>query len=68
MPKREYLSPTVAKRLKDVERMTLGEVQRLLFDCISELTTGKITAKESNALNRAAGKRMKAIKADLRGA
>jgi hypothetical protein len=48
--------------------MTLGEVQRLLFDCISELTTGKITAKESNALNRAAGKRMKAIKADLRGA
>ena len=55
------LSPEVEKRIVEIERMTLTEVQRVLMECVSDLPTAKITAKESNALSRAANTGIQAI-------
>lgn len=53
--------------ITQIERMTLAEVRRLLLDCKSDLTTGKITAEEGSVINGAAAKRIKVIRAELRG-
>jgi hypothetical protein len=59
------LSPTVEKRIAEVEAMTLHDVQRLMTTCMKELAVGRITARECRALTSAAGKRIKALKAEL---
>lgn len=53
--------------ITQIGRMTLAEVRRLLLDCRSDLTTGKITAEEGSVINGAAAKRIKVIRAELRG-
>ena len=56
------MSPEVEKRIAEIERMTQTQAQRVLIECLSDLPTGKITAKESNALSIAANKRIQVIR------
>ena len=62
------LRPEIVKRIAKLESMGSEEITKFLLKCMEDLTLGKITAKEGTALNRAAGKRLKAIRAAPYGA
>jgi hypothetical protein len=51
------LDPAIEAQIAEVEGMTLEAVRRLLFDCVTALSKGRINAKEGEALTRAAENR-----------
>ena len=60
-------SPKVAKLLQDIETMDLYQLRDLLFDSWDRIIDNKITHKEADALQRAAGQRLRAIRKELFG-
>jgi hypothetical protein len=62
------LSPEMQALAAEVEQMNLFEVQKIFRDCMRGIVPEKIPIKESNALVRAANKRVTVIKRELRGA
>jgi len=58
-------SPKVAKLLQDIETMDLYQLRDLLFDSWDRIIDSKITHKEADALQRAAGQRLRAIRKEL---
>ena len=58
----------VAKLLQDIEIMDLYQLRDLLFDSWDKIIDNKkITHKEADALQRAAGQRLRAIRKELFG-
>jgi hypothetical protein len=55
------LGPAIETQIAEVEGMTLEAVRRLLFDCMTAFSEGRINAKEGEALTRAAENRIRAI-------
>lgn len=60
-------SPKVAKLLQDIETMDLYQLRDLLFDSWDRIIDNKITHKEADALQHAAGQRLRAIRKELFG-
>jgi hypothetical protein len=60
------LSSTVGQRLTYIEEMTIDQISKLLWDGWDDFNAGKITAKESEVLTKAANKRLRAIRRELR--
>ena len=56
------LSPAIEAKIAEVEGMTVGEIRRLLLDCMTGLPEGRINANEGEALTRAVDKRIGAIR------
>jgi hypothetical protein len=61
-------SSAVEHRLAHIEEMTIDQISKLLWDSSDDFNAGKITAKESGVLTKAANKRLRAIKRELRTA
>ena len=55
-------------RITQIEQMTLDQIA--VFQCriLSEITTGRISPREAGAIDRAVGKRLKAIEQELHAA
>jgi hypothetical protein len=60
------LSAGTEARLAKIEQMTLEEVTAFTSRMMTEITTGKVTLSEARAIDRAVGKRLKAIEQELR--
>jgi hypothetical protein len=58
----------VVQPLPHVEDVTIDQISKLLWDCWNDFNAGKITAKESGVLTKAANKRLRTIKRELRTA
>jgi hypothetical protein len=61
-------SSAVEHRLAHIEEMTIDQISKLLWDSSDDFNAGKITAKESGVLTKAANKRLRTIKRELRTA
>ncbi|UGA48825.1 hypothetical protein HU230_0041885 (plasmid) [Bradyrhizobium quebecense] len=59
------LRAEVKKRIAQIESMTLVQIQRVMTDCISERSAGRMTACEGNALRHALNKRVGILGRDL---
>ncbi|QIG94440.1 MULTISPECIES: hypothetical protein [unclassified Bradyrhizobium] len=59
------LRAAVKRRIAQIEGMTLVEIQRVMMDCMSERSAGRMTACEGNALRRALNKRVSILGQDL---
>jgi len=53
-------------KLAQIDQMTTEELRALLLSSWDEMAAGRITAKQADAINRAARKRLKAIRQELR--
>jgi hypothetical protein len=62
------LSSAVEQRLAHIKEMTIDQISKLLWDSWDDFNAGKITAKESGVLTKAANKRLRAIRRELRTA
>ena len=60
------LSPKVERRIAEIEGMNLNEVQALTARMMSEILKGDVTTREARAIDRAVGRRLKAIEQELR--
>ena len=58
----------VKARIAQIEQMTLDQIT--VFQCriLTDIATGKISPREAGAIERAVGKRVKAIEQELRAA
>ena len=61
-------SSAVEQRLAHIKEMTIDQISKLLWDSWDDFNAGKITAKESGVLTKAANKRLRAIRRELRTA
>ena len=59
------VSSAVEPRLPHIEDMTIDQISKLLWDCWYDFNAGKITAKESGVITKAAENRLRAIKREL---
>jgi hypothetical protein len=62
------LNSAVEQRLAHIKEMTIDQVSKLLWDSWDDFNAGKITAIESRVLTKAANKRLRAIRKELRTA
>jgi hypothetical protein len=62
------LSPEIEKRIAGIESMTTRETRGALWKAWDALKAGDITSKEADALAKAANKRIRAIRKELRTA
>ena len=60
------LSPEVAQRLAQIERMTNAQVRKAVFNCMDDSRAGKITNREADAIVKAARRRHSAFRKALR--
>ena len=60
------LSPKIERRIAEIEGMNLDDVQALTARMMSEIVKGDITTREARAIDRAVGRRLKAIEQELR--
>lgn len=59
------LHAEVKKRIAQIESMKLVQIQRVMMDCVSERSAGRMTTDEGNALRRALNKRVSILRRDL---
>jgi len=59
------LSPKIERRIAEIEGMNLDEVQGLTARMMSEIVKGDVTTREARAIDRAVGRRLKAIEQEL---
>jgi hypothetical protein len=59
------LSPDVENRIAEIETMTLQQVQGVEMRRLSDVSAGRVTAYEDNALSRAADKRIQVLRREL---
>jgi hypothetical protein len=62
------LSSAVEQQLAHIKEMTIDQIGKLLWDSWGDFNAGKLTAKESAVLTKAANKRLRAIRRELRTA
>ena len=60
------LSPKIERRIAEIEGMNLDEVQALTARMMSEIVKGDVTTREARAIDRAVGRRLKAIEQELK--
>jgi hypothetical protein len=60
------LSSAVEQRCGHIKEMTIDQISKLLWDGWDDFNAGKITAKENEVLTKAANKRLRAIRRELR--
>jgi hypothetical protein len=60
------LSPEIAQRLAQIERMTNAQVRKAVFNCMDDSRAGKITNREADAIVKAARRRLSAFRRALR--
>ena len=59
------LDAHVLERLAQIEQMTLDQIAAFQCRILTEITTGRIAAREVSAIDRALRKRQKAIEQEL---
>jgi hypothetical protein len=59
------VSAATEQRLPHIEDMTIDQLCKLLWECWDDFNAGKITAKESGVITKAAENRLRAIKREL---
>jgi hypothetical protein len=62
------LRPEVEKQIAGIESMTTRETRGVLWKAWDALKAGEITSKEADALAKAANKRIRTIRKELRNA
>jgi hypothetical protein len=60
------LSARTEARIAKIEQMTLEEITAFTSRMMTEIITEKVTPREARAIDRAVGKRLKAIEQELR--
>ncbi|HEY6732592.1 MAG TPA: hypothetical protein VI256_02160 [Roseiarcus sp.] len=60
------LSARTESRIAKIEQMTLEEITAFTSRMMTEIITEKVTPREARAIDRAVGKRLKAIEQALR--
>ncbi len=58
----------VEARIAQIEQMTLDQIAAFQRRILTEITTGRIAAREVSAIDRALRRRLQAIKRELRRA
>jgi hypothetical protein len=56
----------VAERIAQIEQMTLDQIATFQGRMLADIATGRIAPREASAIDRALGKRLKAIERELR--
>jgi hypothetical protein len=60
------ISGRAESRITKIEQMTLQEIPAFTSTMMTEIITEKVTLREARAIDRAVGKRLKAIEQGLR--
>jgi hypothetical protein len=65
MRNRAEANADVAERIAQIEQMTLDQIAAFQCRILTEITAGRIAAREVSAIDRALRKRLKAIEQEL---